>query len=671
MFYLGAVGAMLLLLVLLLAWSLAVGGPELSPLEALLLPALALLGAWSFSMWAVGSLVAFNGAVAAASLLALMLGGWWRCRKARPAQRMRDRLALLRASSSSLGRVEKASALFVALACALSLGQLPAPPSGGDYDSLVYHLAAPWQYIRAGHVVELPYDHHSYFPFGFEMLFAAPLSWFGLNLSSAAPAAGAVAAKILHWAMLPASALLLVAFSSRVLGSRRAGWLAALVWCSSPVVLAEASTAYIDLGLCAWALAAFHSVARALQPESSQEQRRAWMLWSGAFAGATLGCKYLGALYAVLALAWMLATLLKRRQFAPLARSYAGAVALMLLLGGGFYARNIAWTGSPVFPFAYEIFGGRGWDIKMAHDYARDQNAFGFGRSPSDLAWLPWRLSMTPLNALAITPQGPMLAAQPLWPFSDAPGGDPSRSGLFEVGGYALSTSLSPLLLALGLPCVLMRRKPAALGAWMLAFGALWVFWSATGQYARYLLPALALWSAACGWCADRLLQRPVLRLGLASAIAACCATALTLCALNGAASWSVAAGSRQPGEWLASSFSGWKAMSWINTNTPAGDGVAVWGEPRCLYLDRRYFFADDPHNNLLDYSRLQDWPALKAALKKLGANWVLWNVDAKLNGGGFGLSDEDELGARVARLIEQNAAPQFEARGYRVYRLD
>ncbi len=665
MFYLGVAGAMLLLLAALILWGLAVGAQELSPLEALLLPPLALLAAWALAMWLTGLLLAFNGLVALSTLLVLLLAGAWRARRSQPVHRMRERLSVLTLGLKSLDRGEKGAAIFVSLACALSLTQLLAPPSGGDYDSLVYHLAVPWRYVRAGRVLELPYDHHSYFPFAFEMLFAAPLSWFGLSLNSSAPAGGAVAAKVLHWAMLPASALMLVAFGSRVLNSRRAGWMAALIWCSVPLVVGEASMAYIDLGLCAWVLAAFHCAARAVP---SRADSKAWILWSGAFAGAALGCKYLGALYAAFVCAWLLLAALKMQPNGSGWKAYASALSLMLVLGGGFYARNIVWTASPVFPFAYSVFGGRGWTSEMASAYTRDQNAFGFGRSPSDLAWLPWRLTMTPLNAAGrqATQSGqPLTVGLPLWPFSDVPASDEVHTGLFETVGAFSNTLLSPLLLALGAPAVLMRRKPPQLKAWMLAVGAMWIFWALTGQYARYLLPALALWSAACGWCAARLLERPLLRLLLSGVLGLWCVVSLGLSALNSTSSWDVVLGRRQPVEWLASTFPGWKAMSWINLHVPENEGVAVWGEPRCLYLDRKYLWADDPHNNLLDYSRLRDWPSLKAALNKLGTSWILWNTNAGRNGGVFGPS------AEVARLIEANAHFQFEARGYRVYSLN
>jgi hypothetical protein len=90
-----------------------------------------------------------------------------------------------------------------------------APPNANDYDSLVYHLAAPQRYLDIGRIVELPYDHHSYFPFLTEMLFALGLQW-----------KGPVLAKLFHWLMLPLCCMTLIAMGSRHF-SRRAGLVAA------------------------------------------------------------------------------------------------------------------------------------------------------------------------------------------------------------------------------------------------------------------------------------------------------------------------------------------------------------------------------------------------------------------------------------------------------------
>ena len=107
--------------------------------------------------------------------------------------------------------------------------------------------------------------------------------------------------------------------------------------------------------------------------------------------------------------------------------------------------------------------------------------------------------------------------------------------------------------------------------------------------------------------------------------------------------------------------------MQWMNANTPASARVAVYGEPRDFYLNRAYFWADDAHNELIDYPRIATGAQLAAALKSQGATHVLANFDAARNGGAFGppqpLFDE-MVSSGAAALVFDNA------RGYRVYRL-
>ena len=115
-------------------------------------------------------------------------------------------------------------ALYLAAISLFTFVLTLAPPSGGEWDSLMYHLAVPQQYLRHGKIVELPYDHHSYFPFTMDMLFL----W-GLALR------GPVLAKLFHWLMLPLCCAALVAIGKRHL-SLRAGLLAAALFASIPIV---------------------------------------------------------------------------------------------------------------------------------------------------------------------------------------------------------------------------------------------------------------------------------------------------------------------------------------------------------------------------------------------------------------------------------------------------
>ncbi|MDQ3812964.1 MAG: glycosyltransferase family 39 protein, partial [Armatimonadota bacterium] len=476
------------------------------------------------------------------------------------------------------------------------------PPSAADYDSLTYHLAAPRQYLIRGRITELPYDHHSYFPFTMEMLYL-----FGLSMR------GPVLAKLFHWLMLPLSCAALVAMGRRHL-SLRAGLFGAALFASLPVVQAEASTAYIDLGLTAFTLLAFLCMANWLSTRDGW-----WLVWSGVFAAFCMGTKYLGVLTFGWLLAWAIGRMLAQRklQVKPLATCAVWAV----VLGGGWYVRNWYWTGNPVFPFAYEIFDGRGWSLDMAKAYTADQLKYGFGRTLIDWLWLSWRMAMTPLNALVYDPvAGFLIMPQPFWPWSSQPLNNPAQLGLFETPGNLSQTVLGPALLAFGAPLVLIRRKPSIVGFILWSFAFFSLFWCLTGQYLRYLIPAFALLCLACGWGVCRYLQASaVLKWTTAGVLVLWFALTPALTLWNARRSFAVIAGRETPAEYLARTFPGYEAMSRASTNTPRTARFAVYGEPRTFYLEREYFWADDPHNNLIDYSRVKTGAYLVRVLQSLG----------------------------------------------------
>jgi hypothetical protein len=324
------------------------------------------------------------------------------------------------------------------------------------------------------------------------------------------------------------------------------------------------------------------------------------------------------------------------------------------LLGGGWYVRNIFWTGNPVYPFGYEIFGGKGWTLEMAKAYTRDQQSFGFGRGVLDFLVLPWRVAMAPLNFNL-----------PFWPLPSTLLQN-GAVGRFEVPGHVLQTILGPPLLAFGLPLFFMRRKPALIGFLLWTFALFWIFWFVTSQQIRYLLPTAALLCICCGWGVLRLSARgPILKWTCAIALGAWLlfAPAYVLHRLSDVLP--VVFGSETPDVFLTRTFPAYQAMEWASSNTPEKSRFAVYGEPRCFYLRRDYFWADDAHNNLIDYRKISSGAQLIAALKGLGATHVLANTDAAQNGGFGGPPPqiEDAVSRGLLKLL-------FEARGYRVYEI-
>ena len=642
MFYLADAALFVLFALALLSLGLGALAPQCSLLETLVLPALATLGALGFAIWIVGSFGLFSGALWAAIFILGWLG-WMIVRRRNVVANARRIVPALR----ELSATEKLLAFYLLAVWALVFVLSLAPPNGADYDSLVYHLAAPAQYSHAGRIGELRFDHHTYFPFTMEMLYGVALQL-----------RGPVFAKLFHWLMLPLGALVLVAMGQRA-DSRVGGLLAACLFTSLPMTLVEASTAYVDLGFTAFVVAAVLCFAGA--PTSNRLHNLAW---SGAFCGFCLGTKYFGWLILGFLGVWLLVETLKTRPQNGV-RGIALFAVLALGIGSAWYVRNWIWVGNPVYPFAFGVFGGSGWTPEMARLYDQSQAIYGFGRSPFDLLMLPFHLAMTPLNVGNFDVVG--LRGQPLWPLIPGPiTGE--KTGLFDVPALFFITFPGPAIFAFGLPALLARDKPRPILIAASLFVFLWIFWALTSQQVRYLFPALALLSVVGGWG----MAHYAPRLALARWIGGFSLSAwllfaplfITLAARN---SWSVIGGAQTPENYLTRTFAAYSAMQWINANAPVDARVAVYGEPRDFYLNRSYFWADDGHNQLIDYPNISTGAQLAAALKAQGATYVLANFDAARNGGVFDppqpLFDE-MVGAGAAEFVFDNQ------RGYRVYRL-
>jgi len=649
MFYLSAAG-IFILIVSLTVWLAWWNGRGPSSLQNTLLGAGAILGSWALLLAVTGYALGLQYELPL-FLLFLLCWIWpWKSTFADRWNAFQSHAKHTLRFFRSLRGVEIILGIYLLLIFAFTFLLCLAPPSGSDYDSLVYHLAAPMQYLMAGKIIALPYDHHSFFPFTMEMLYLC-----GLQLS------GPVLAKLFHWLMLPLSCLTLVAMGN-LLQSRRSGWWAAAIFVSLPLVLFESITAYIDLGLVFFALLAFLCLFQWLERNDIK-----WLGLCGVFCGFCLGIKYSGVFIAFWIGLWLLGTMAKRRQW-----RFAGIgifLFWMIAASGFWYAKNAVQTHNPVYPFAYSLFGGEGWTQEMATAYEADQHEYGYGRKPLDWALLPWRVSMAPLNDLLVSNNGIAVAPQPFWPFSATPLTPQTgiANGRFEVMGLLTQSLFGPLLLALCVPLIFIRRKPAMVGFALWSFLFFFVLWGIGSQQLRYLLAPAALLCLGAGWMVDFCLQRSaILKWTVAGAVAISCLFAPLYLMPQNRAVAQVALGKINPDAYLRMSFPGYDAMQWANENTPQDAVYAIYGEPRCFYLHKKYFLADDPHNNIIDYPRITTGEELMAALKQQHASYVLWNTEPGRTGGVFGPP------AQMQQAIDAGLAREvYEANGYKIYQLE
>ncbi|MFM7322085.1 MAG: hypothetical protein ACKO5K_11255 [Armatimonadota bacterium] len=552
------------------------------------------LGAIAYAVLAIGwsgharSLALWIGAcvVAAAGLLWQLRGGRLATANEPPA-----RARSLVPRWWSMGAV----ALLALCGCVTLIGAL-APPAGWEWDSLSYHLAAPKVWLRHGRIHYLPYDHHSNFPFTWNMLYLLMLSTGKVG-----------AAKLVHWLCAPWLAAAVWVFARRHCPSTpAAGPLAAVIVGTAPIVLWESTTAYVDLATALFVWLSVHALVNAGDEVSAGRSGWSgslrWLAISSVAMGFALGTKM--TCLAFIALGWVGIVLWHpierggwRRESLAHATGWAtGALAL----GAVWYVKTWAWTGNPVYPFLYSVFGGKYWDAANAAKYAADQAAFGLGKDPASLLLAPWR---------ATQEMGLITAARP-----------------FVFTEY-VAYGLPPILLCVGVGSLLLglrpRRELFAVLAFSFGVSAVWFFMM---QQTRYLIPALPGFALVA---AVLLLEAPRWFRGAGlAAVAVGAVWGLGKATEIAMPAWPVVNGSMSVDRYLARKMGPIAtAERWINGNTPVDAKVALFDEPRGFWLDRDYAWAEPNHAaGLFGWERFADAEEFTRAFSERGYRWVLWN---------------------------------------------
>ncbi len=333
------------------------------------------------------------------------------------------------------------------------------------YDSLVYHLGMPWSWLVNGSMAPVPHNLFSNFPLAASAVYLGPVR---LGLPSVA--AG------LHWAAMTLAAMAAVSLAGR-LGAGRWAWLAALctvsVWHGLWVGGLAAADWFVVLGVTV--------VASEIAGElGTGAPGRPWM--AGLGLGLALAAKYTAAVPAAAVLAALVAV-------RPRAVRWAGATGGIAVAAGSFwFVRNLLITGNPVYPLAWNLIGGRGWDAATNSRY---------------------------LAAMRAGAGGPVAVLRGL---ARLPGLDRGLGPWVWVAfALMVATALS-----------VRRQKPTVVwAAGAVGLGA--VGWAATAQLPRFALPLVPILGAGAA-ASLASVRRPVIRGAVA--------VALFLGCLAGAARW-------------------------------------------------------------------------------------------------------------------------------------
>ena len=513
----------------------------------------------------------------------------------------------------------------VALLCAAALAAIGgcaliaalAPPSGLEWDALSYHLAGPKTYGREGRIFYIPYDHHTNFPFLLQLIYGLML---GLGSMGGA--------KACHWlcgVLLTAS---VYTFARRHFGlarGHRLGLFAAVVVASTPIVIWEATVAYVDLATTLFTWLALYALLNAstvsgVAPDPDgetpvgtvgMETSVRWLVLSAVLMGFALGTKFtvlafwgmllvgVGGWHFALTRRWAKETI-------PHAAIWAG---VSLVIGAPWYIKTWLYTGNPVYPFLYSVFGGRYWNAENAAQYTRDQATLGLAKTPVNLLLDPWQATMLP-DAATFT----------------------------EYYTFALS----PVFAAFALAALLRGRRLSRTALHLLLFSAgVYAFWWVSVEQTRYLIPAIPALALVCAEVFDGLWQERggVAKWGAGAVVALSAGWGVYVAGglafwgvrdfggrqVAGAA-WPVVSGQMSLADYIDTRLPGYgEAQRWINTNTPPDSKVALFDEVRGFYLDRPYIWAQPDHAaGLLPWDSYRDTDDWLADFKRRGYTTLL-----------------------------------------------
>jgi len=260
--------------------------------------------------------------------------------------------------------------VFISIAALIAL----APPI--EVDALSYHLTLPKSYAVANGFISTPSIVYSHFPLSGEILYLLPM------------AAGApICAALFHLLFGAFTALAIGSLGNRLSGdSNRIGPIAALLFIGTPLVVWEMRSSYVDLAMCFYIFISFSILIL-----SVGQRNLIGVGTAGLCAGFAVAVKLTAGPSAVILL--FLAIIMFPGKFRERALSGLIFSIFCVLPVLPWFVRTYIETGNPVFPFAYEWFGGSNWNAALNKEFLNWHFGYGAGRDIKALIELPYNLT--------------------------------------------------------------------------------------------------------------------------------------------------------------------------------------------------------------------------------------------------------------------------------------
>lgn len=245
-------------------------------------------------------------------------------------------------------------------------------------DALIYHIGVPKMFLAHHGIYFISGNIFASYPFFGEMLYI----W-GLSLW------GEVLPKGIHFAMAIFVLFGMWQFGKRYVRENSFELLPLLIFFTIPSVFINAHVAYCDLTLTFYTFVALYAFINWFNTK-----QKLWLILCAIFSGIAMSIKYSGLSFPFIG---SLGVLWACRKNEMPSRKTVQLFSLYILFtfvtGAPFYLKNWIMTGNPLYPFFYQMFGGKGWSAEQAGYYDVFIKSLGMGRHLLDYLLLPWNLS--------------------------------------------------------------------------------------------------------------------------------------------------------------------------------------------------------------------------------------------------------------------------------------
>ena len=306
-----------------------------------------------------------------------------------------------------------------------------------EHDELSYHLPYARFYLEQAGLAVNEYLRYPLHTHNFNMLFTLALMRDSLSM-----------AHLMHASAGFATLLMVHGVARRQYGAA-AAFVAVLLCLGFGELTRSFGSAYVDLGLMLFVVASAFALL-----EWERERSGSWLALAAVFAGAAIGTKYFGLLFAAMLALWVLWSTQSMRKFIIFC-AISGAV------GAFWYLRSWLISGNPVHPFMGEIFGYFIWSEEQLLNQMWELQSHGVDRNALNFLLLP-RLFYASKEAFH---------------------------------GYIRLDWL--LLILFYLAMLLSWRMPRSWRPMVVLSAVFLVFWFCSAQILRYLLPVVPLMALA------------------------------------------------------------------------------------------------------------------------------------------------------------------------------